>query len=229
MKAIILAAGLGKRLRGTTDSPKCLLPLAGKRLIDHQLDALRRYGIDEVYAILGYRREEIDAALPQWVHRRAYADYASTNNLWTLASCADLLDGPCLVLFADVRFSASALGDLLRDTSEISVLADGRRCLAGTMRVRAVDIGSHIPASDGDGNFIGIAKVGGRAALALRERLRQRVAAREGVQDYYTTVLPEIARTLPATVQWMGGRPWVEIDDAADLQRAHAMPFADQA
>lgn len=64
MKAMILAAGLGKRMRPLTDHcPKPLLPVAGKPLIVHHLERLREAGIHEVVINISYRAEQIIDAL----------------------------------------------------------------------------------------------------------------------------------------------------------------------
>lgn len=64
MRAMILAAGLGKRMRPLTDHcPKPLLPVAGKPLIVHHLERLREAGIHDVVINVSYRAEQIIAAL----------------------------------------------------------------------------------------------------------------------------------------------------------------------
>lgn len=64
MKAMILAAGLGKRMRPLTDHcPKPLLPVADKPLIAYHLERLRQAGIHEVVINVSYRAEQIIAAL----------------------------------------------------------------------------------------------------------------------------------------------------------------------
>lgn len=64
MKAMILAAGLGKRMRPLTDHcPKPLLPIAGKPLIAYHLERLRGAGIQDVVINVSYRAEQIIEAL----------------------------------------------------------------------------------------------------------------------------------------------------------------------
>lgn len=62
MKAIILAAGRGSRMKGLTDQkPKCLVELRGKTLLEWQLKALREAGVSEIAVVTGYRRELLAA------------------------------------------------------------------------------------------------------------------------------------------------------------------------
>lgn len=60
MKALILAGGRGKRLEGhTVDRPKCLLPFAGRPLIEYSLDSCVRTGPEEIVVVVGYLAEQI--------------------------------------------------------------------------------------------------------------------------------------------------------------------------
>ena len=60
MKAVILAAGEGKRLRPFTETmPKVMLPIANKPLLEHILDAVKNTGVIEVVLIVGYKKEVI--------------------------------------------------------------------------------------------------------------------------------------------------------------------------
>lgn len=62
MKAVILAAGEGKRLRPITlTRPKPLIPLAGKPLLEHTIDGLKEAGITDILLIVGYRQDMIRA------------------------------------------------------------------------------------------------------------------------------------------------------------------------
>ncbi len=60
MKAVILAGGLGKRLRPLTDDiPKPLIEVAGKPIILWQINWLKKYGVREYILLIGYRKEKI--------------------------------------------------------------------------------------------------------------------------------------------------------------------------
>ena len=62
-RAIILAAGQGLRLRPLTDDkPKCLVSLQGKTLLEHQVQALKSEGIQDIHVVGGYCFEKIDSA-----------------------------------------------------------------------------------------------------------------------------------------------------------------------
>ena len=61
MRAVILAAGRGSRMRELGDErPKCLVALAGKTLLERQVAALRGGGVDKIGVVRGYRAEMID-------------------------------------------------------------------------------------------------------------------------------------------------------------------------
>ena len=124
MKAIILAAGEGIRLRPyTLDRPKCLVELVGKSLLDHQLAALRAAGITDITTVTGYRANQIEAMnLPF----RRNADYASTNMVASLMCARDLLDGsaPILVAYADIVYEPSIVRALCECKAELCLTVD---------------------------------------------------------------------------------------------------------
>jgi choline kinase len=118
-RAVILAAGRGSRMGHLGgDRPKCLVELAGKPLIERQIAALRRGGVDEIGVVRGYRAELIDfPGLCYFANER----WAETNMVMSLAAAASWLrSGPVIVSYADifyrselVRGLASAPGQLV--------------------------------------------------------------------------------------------------------------------
>ena len=62
MKAIILAAGRGSRMKKlTNDKPKCLVKLHGKPLLEWQLESMRKSGISEIAIVTGYKHEMLSS------------------------------------------------------------------------------------------------------------------------------------------------------------------------
>ena len=119
MRAVILAAGRGSRLGNLgADRPKCLVKLAGKPLIERQIAALRRGGVDEIGIVRGYRAEMLDFPdLTFFTNER----WAETNMVISLTTAAPWLrSGPVIVSYGDifcrselVRSLAGAPGQLV--------------------------------------------------------------------------------------------------------------------
>lgn len=124
MKAMILAAGLGKRMRPLTDHcPKPLLPVAGKPLIVHHLERLAASGIEEVVINVSYRADQIIEALGdghQWGLKIAFSrEEAPLETAGGIAHARPLLgDSPFVLINGDIwcdldLSTLPALGDNL--------------------------------------------------------------------------------------------------------------------
>ena len=75
MKAVILAAGLGSRLRPITNEvPKCMVPVNGIRIIDKQIDNLVKNGVKDIYVVSGYKAEVLDSHLHMRLHTHNFKD-----------------------------------------------------------------------------------------------------------------------------------------------------------
>ena len=111
MRAVILAAGRGSRLGQLgEDRPKCLVELEGKPLIERQIAALRRGGVDEIGVVRGYRAEMIGfPGLSYFANQR----WAETNMVMSLAAAAAWLhSGPVIVSYADIFYRSDLVRDL---------------------------------------------------------------------------------------------------------------------
>ena len=123
MKAVILAAGRGSRMKSLTDErPKCLVELRGKTLLEWQLAALRGAGISEIAIVTGYKRELLaDQGLVEFHNAR----WADTNMVSSLA-CADswLQAQPCIVSYSDIFYSPAAVLSLMASKAALAVTYD---------------------------------------------------------------------------------------------------------
>lgn len=123
MKAIILAAGRGSRMKSLTDDrPKCLIELRGRPLLDWQLQAIRDAGIADIAIVTGYKRELLTGRGLSEFHNARWAD---TNMVSSLACAADWLeDAPCLVSYSDIFYAAEAVSALINCRASLAVTYD---------------------------------------------------------------------------------------------------------
>ncbi len=123
MRAVILAAGEGTRLRPlTNDRPKCLVELAGRPLLAWQLDALADAGIADVTIVTGYRADQITVGTRR-VHNDRYDD---TNMVASLMCARDVFDGTddVLVAYGDIVYEPRLVTALIESDAQVGVLVD---------------------------------------------------------------------------------------------------------
>ena len=122
MKAIILAAGEGSRLRPyTLDRPKCLVEVDGRSLLDRQLDVLALGNINPIILIGGYRAEMLRR---EGIELRINLLYAETNMVWTLFCAETDLVGDLIVSYGDIVYSPDILHKLIMSEADIAVTID---------------------------------------------------------------------------------------------------------
>jgi choline kinase len=123
MRAVILAAGRGSRMGQLGgDRPKCLVELAGKTLIERQIAALRRGGVDEIGVVRGYRAELIGfPGLSYFANER----WAETNMVMSLAAAAPWLrSGPVIVSYADIFYRSELVRGLAAAPGQLVISYD---------------------------------------------------------------------------------------------------------
>lgn len=123
MKAIILAAGRGSRMKNMTeDRPKCLVELRGKPLLEWQLSALHGAGISEVAIVTGYKR----VLLASRASMEFYNPRWSETNMVSSLECAQawLQAEPCIVSYSDIFYDVSAVRTLMETNAELAITYD---------------------------------------------------------------------------------------------------------
>ena len=117
MKAIILASGVGRRLRPLTDRyPKSLLKVGGRTLIDYQLDALAKHGVRDIVITTGHLGKKLEeyvrktGAPVQFVNN---PEYESTNYIYSLWLTKGLIDDDIILLHSDLVFDDVLIKKLL--------------------------------------------------------------------------------------------------------------------
>jgi L-glutamine-phosphate cytidylyltransferase len=121
-KAIIIAAGMGRRMESLTqDKPKCLLPLNGKPLINIQIDCLRSNGIKDIFVVKGYQANKLKIAGLQYFMN---PDYEDNNILESLFYAQEEMHGDIIILYCDIIFETSVVEELLASKEDISIVVD---------------------------------------------------------------------------------------------------------
>ncbi len=122
MRALILAAGTGSRLGGRTRAlPKCMVPLQGKPLIEHQLTVLRSCGIEDITLVT---LRAANALKPRGLPTRLNPDFATPNMVHSLFCGSDLLEGDVLIAYGDIVYAPEVLQALLAGQERFSLTAD---------------------------------------------------------------------------------------------------------
>ena len=121
-KAIILAAGEGKRLKHLTKNcPKCMIRLFGKSLLEHQIETFRKCGIDDITVIKGHRGEMINFSGIKYYDNK---HYETTNMVETLFCALHELNGPAIISYGDIIFEKRVLDKLILSENQISIVVD---------------------------------------------------------------------------------------------------------
>jgi choline kinase len=229
VRAVILAAGRGGRLRGVAgDRPKCLARIGARTLLERQIQSLRACGADEIAVVAGYRAAEVRALCGPSIDIVHNSRYATTNSLYSLWLARDLLTGGFLVLNADVLFHPQLLTDLISARYDDALLMASRNeeepfsdeeMKVQVRRGCVVDIDKRMPASQADGENVGIVKFGCDGAAVMVEVLNEIVAA-GGSREWLPRAFAAFVERRPLHVVDTRGFPWIEIDFPEDYWRA---------
>ena len=245
MKAIFIAAGMGRRLAPITDdAPKCLTEVNGTTILDRCLQGFRDAGITDLCAVRGYRGEMLEGhGLTLFTN----PEFRENNILLSLFYAREAMNGPFLSTYSDIVFHPQAVKDLIATPGDIVLvvdrdwktayegrtlhpIAEGEVCQVKDGRVTAV--GKGVPAEGALGEFIGLAKYSAKGAARMRQVFEELEARYKGKEDepfqrapmfrkaYLTDLYNElIARGDEINVCAIDGQ-WCEIDTLQDLERA---------
>lgn len=231
MKAIILAAGLGSRLRPITDAvPKCMVPVNGIRIIDKQIDNLVKAGVRDIYVVSGYKAEVLNAHLKgryPFVTIIPNVRYAETNNMYSLYMASQHVKGEeFLLMNSDVYFDACIIkGILAGDGSRIA--CDRSMFLDESMKV-TLDGGkiNHISKKITEAEYyavsIDVYRVSALDGAALFQEIEDTIFCLKDENSWTEVALDHIFDKTNFRPYIIDGR-WFEIDNHDDLAKAETI------
>ncbi|HIC76841.1 MAG TPA: phosphocholine cytidylyltransferase family protein [Candidatus Dadabacteria bacterium] len=239
MRALILAAGEGSRLRPLTENkPKALVELCNKSLLERQVATLKIAGISDIAIATGYRGEQIQKLGFDCYHN---PDYASTNMVNSLFNALPFLEkkGDLIVSYGDIVYQLDNLEKIITSDAAVSVMIDKQ--WLKYWQLRFID-----PLSDAEslilnddctikelglktqnyndiqGQYIGLIKVRGDKLTALinfyQDLARQKLS---NIKDFNNMYLTDFIQLL-INANWDVGATcvnggWLEVDSLEDL------------
>jgi len=244
MKAIIVAAGMGRRLSPYTDDrPKCLVEVNGRSILQRHDDAYRAAGIDDIVIVRGYMREKIDVPGARYFEN---LEFRTNNILLSLFYAEAAMEGGFLFSYSDIVFRPEVVKQVLNTPGDYALVIDrlwheayvGRKDhpveegevarVAPDGRVTLVGKKTCSP-DEAQGEFIGLARFSARAVEKMRERFHARRKELSGkpygrAPRFEVSYLTDLLNDLIDSGEEMraayidGG--WREIDTVEDLERA---------
>jgi choline kinase len=234
MRAVILAAGSGKRLRPLTDNlPKILLPLSGNyRILDLTFKALKENGIHDITIVVGYKYEMIvnyiarNYPFPEFSVSYIFNPiYDRTNTAYSLLlSCTILKKEGGIIINGDTLFSPSSLRKLLNfrgscvgishtnvDQEAVKVIYDDNN--------RILAIGKNI---EGKAEYVGICKVEPLFGHLLCEQLNYCFKSKKDLfySQYYDDIINQLTHRYPIYAVDLTEDVAMDIDTREDLDKA---------
>lgn len=237
MKAILLSAGQGSRLAPLTDDrPKCLLSIGRQTLIDWQLEALARCGIDEVVVVIGFRAELMEAHLAR--HDRAgfrvrpvfNPFYKVADNLGSCWMAREEMREDFLIVNGDTLFVTDIARKVLASSGGPITITIDRKPAYDEDDMKIVDeegvlkaVGKRLPMETVNGESIGMLLFRGEGPGLFVDTVEAMMRTPEGARVWYLQAIDRLAhRGLVRTCSIHGLR-WGEIDFPQDLERACRM------
>lgn len=228
-RAVILAAGMGTRLKGhTKERPKGFLEIDGESLIERSIKNLINHGISTIVIGTGHFHKHFDDLKKKFsgITTSRNVDYATTGSMYTLYVVKDLIEGPFLLLESDLLYDPAALNHLLSDSKQDIILASGptnsgdevyiQHSEKGTLQNMSKD---RTKLTHVNGELVGISKI----STGLLEKMVTFAGGHFSKGDMmmnYEDALVGASTQHEIFIKVVNDLAWCEIDDENHLQRA---------
>jgi choline kinase len=238
LTAVILAAGVARRLAPLTDhTQKSLLPVGGRPILAWMLEALHTAGVRRAVIVVGHCADQVAALAASAPHGMAVdcihnPAYQKGSSLSLLCTRDVIVRQPTLIMDADVVFPREFLHRIVGSAAANALLIDlgfadtGEEVKLYTQRDRVIALGKKVvpKAWDRVGEGIGFFKCGAEAGQEFMRLLEQVIDASEGLCEYEDALHLLVGRHHVHAVE-VTGLPWTEVDFVEDLRRAEAEVF----
>ena len=224
-RVIILAAGIGSRLKPfTDDTPKCLFKL-GKdvTIVGRTVDIVKRNVDTEVIIAVGFLHEKIESLLSEvtFVYNPFYR---VTNSIASLWFAREYLDDDVIIINSDVVFEEKLFKEILRIDNPATILMDSSKAYSADYKVatysdRVVMMSKELHTCSGE--YVGITKLSKDSAMKLRQKIEAMVK-NEQIDEWYENALVHMVLNDNFVLNFcdVSQFQWAEVDTVDDLLTA---------
>ena len=222
MKAIIMAAGVGKRLLGLNmNKPKCLLTAGSETLIRRSVNLLVNKGISDITVIVGYKADLIRNELNNDVTYFENPYFQTTNSILSLWYARDILEENVLLLNGDLYYEHSILDYAINQTNAVVMLADSTRIDNADYRFgftgKQINLfGKHLTNQETDAEYVGIVRIDKGFIKTFKQTLKKMIAAGRSNIWWEDVLYSFISKQVPIHFFDVAGTFWTEVDTLQD-------------
>ncbi|MEG0297593.1 MAG: phosphocholine cytidylyltransferase family protein [Clostridium sp.] len=227
--AVVLAAGMGTRLRGVTGNkiPKGFLPIDGVTLIERSIRLLRSCGIENVYIVTGNLSQFYEKLAEEnnYIVTTKNERYSETGSMASLACLDGMISEDFLLLESDLIYERRALTEAINFSKEDCILVSGKTNSGDEYYVsvkenECLDKASKVKSEVDSiyGEWVGISKV---SYKLFNEMIRYYNFVEEEI--HYEDAFVGVSRELPIPTYKIEDLIWSEIDDQNHLERVNSL------
>ncbi|OPX29230.1 MAG: hypothetical protein B1H06_01860 [Candidatus Cloacimonas sp. 4484_143] len=234
MKAIILAAGMGKRLLSVSGGlPKSMIKVGERSIIHNQIKSCNEIGIEKFVVVLGYKMELMQEHILEVVDEKDVIFienpiYDKTNTLYSLYLARTTFDDDFIYFNADVLFKKELLQIIAGDSEYSQLLLETKSCAEEEVKMiidennRILKIGKLLPIPKCAGEFIGIGRFK-KDILPVFSKYLQFGVDNDQSNNYFEYAVDLMAKDVVLKAIPTQGVPCIEIDFPEDLAKAQEM------
>tara|TARA_A100001011_G_C14281939_1_gene831991 strand:+ start:1472 stop:2212 length:741 start_codon:yes stop_codon:yes gene_type:complete len=243
MKAFIIAAGLGSRLRPFTKNlPKNLIKIGNKTILERQLEVFNSFDIKDINIIVGYKRNKFKNKKFRYFYNK---DFNNNNILESLFCAKKAIKGNCLISYSDIIFKKNIVKKLIKSKASISILVDTdwKKIYRGRTQhpisqaenvyfdknLILKNVGKNLKEKESNGEFIGMLKLNSEGVKIFKHYYKKAKSnfkknnfynAKTIKKAYLTDFFQYLISNKKKIKCILIKKNWMEIDTVQDYKRA---------